>query len=120
MQGTDPTAPQEITYSAFKGDVAKETDLPLYPGSKLDAAEAADANKMMSPDEKRFKVVLSTSDAPDKVAKFYEGKLEAQSGKKGDTFSLAGRTSTGNDVLMAIGAKDGKTQIQASVIVYKR
>lgn len=54
-------------------DLAAKADVPIYPGAETPEGTST---VQSSKDGTRYEIVMSTTDIPEKVMKFYESKLQ--------------------------------------------
>ena len=111
--GLAPTKSEDLTPEGL----AKLMDVPAYPG-----AEAPDG--VTRPPAKdgyggtRIELVLATKDPVKNVADFYKNKLKIDGFPQGSGMQLIGKTSKGNDLMIAIGPEAGRTMIRIKAIAY--
>jgi hypothetical protein len=94
-------------------------DMDEYPGSTV-VENSRLTSASFSPDEARFELVRKTEDAPDKVVKFYEEKLEAKANGSAEKREIFGRTPKGNSVRALIEADGAGSKITLVVISFMK
>jgi hypothetical protein len=99
IEGPEKPGPAEA-------DLPGVLDMPLYPGAKIASNTVGEMGG-----EKRYHVKLETPDSAKKVGEFYS-KNGLSTEVKGTQGQFMGSTKKGNNVLMFIEEKDGKTSIQ--------
>ncbi|HSI71580.1 MAG TPA: hypothetical protein VK934_00265 [Fimbriimonas sp.] len=85
--------------------LAAQADIPIYPNAVLPDQKS---NVRSDGKQTRYELVISTSDAPQKVSEFYQEKLKLKAHKDGTTIRLLGRTPKGFYAKIDV-TSDGKT-----------
>lgn len=101
------------SYSMGTSNVSEsELGIEFYPGS----SEVAGKDMKIDADGKNtFMSNRSTSDAPDKVAEFYKGKVKGATTTGSAEFSTVnGKLENGADFMMMARVENGKTEIQVT------
>lgn len=84
-------------------------DMPLYPGASVKTNTVAENDG-----QKRYHLMLETTDTAKKVGEFYTSK-GMPTEIRGTEGQFMGVTKKGNNILMFIEEKNGKTGIKISV-----
>lgn len=114
-----PSPANESAPGPKEAEFESVLDLPMYPGAKLISSQIV-SGKDIPKTEKRYRLAISTPDAPEKIGKFYEQKGQMQVVPDGQKLDVMGLSPKGNQILMSIETDKATKQskVAISVIVH--
>lgn len=116
--GKGPSVSETATKTSITIDEVKKTlDLAEYPGAKIVENNKL-SSEQLSPDEARFELLRTSTDAPAKVIAFYEEKLQDKVSNSEGGKQIMGRTQRGNFVKVLLNPDGKGTKFSLSVISY--
>jgi|GEM_PF-4986628 len=95
-------------------DLAKEADVPLYPGAKTPDSTS---KVTRTPEATRYEIAMVTEDSPENVIEFYKSKLDRADASADQ---VMGVSKSGNYVIVKALQDGERTKVTATVVSDKR